>query len=119
MYAHPDATADQLRDAVITLAKNIWNEYYAPVFGTRDETVLAIYSHAICYPLYLSAYAFGQIIQFQLENYFEGRNFADEVTRIYRLGRLTPNEWMRRATNSDLSVEPMLKAARQALNELK
>ncbi|MGM9832997.1 MAG: hypothetical protein ACI31A_04835 [Candidatus Limisoma sp.] len=119
MYAHPDATADQLRDAVITLAKDIWNEYYAPVFGTRDETVLAIYSHAICYPLYLSAYAFGQIIQFQLENYFEGRNFADEVTRIYRLGRLTPNEWMRRATNSDLSVEPMLRAASQALSELK
>ena len=118
MYAHPDATADQLRDAVIDMAKDIWNEYYAPVFGVRDETVLAVYSHAICYPLYLSAYAFGQIIQFQLENYFEGRNFADEVTRIYRLGRLTPNEWMRRATNSDLSVEPMLKAARQALNEL-
>lgn len=119
MYAHPDATADQLRDAVIALAKDIWNEYYAPVFGSRDETVLAIYSHAICYPLYLSAYAFGQIIQFQLENYFEGRNFADEVTRIYRLGRLTPNEWMRRATNSDLSVEPMLRAASKALSELK
>ena len=57
MYAHPNATAGELQEAVIRLSKEIWNKYYAPVFGVKDETVLAIYSHMIGYPLYLSAYA--------------------------------------------------------------
>ena len=115
MYAHPDATASELKVAALQIAKDIWNQYYAPIFGVKDQTVLAIYSHSISYPLYLSAYAFGQIIQFQLENYFEGKDFANEVTRIYKLGTLTPNEWMRQATNSDLSVQPMIDATRKAL----
>ena len=115
MYAHPNATASELKVAAIQIAKDIWNQYYAPIFGVKDQTVLAIYSHSISYPLYLSAYAFGQIIQFQLENYFEGKDFANEVTRIYKLGTLTPNEWMRQATNSDLSVQPMIDATRKAL----
>ena len=43
MYAHPNATAGELQEAVIRLSKEIWNKYYAPVFGVKDETVLAIY----------------------------------------------------------------------------
>ena len=115
LYAHPEATAAELGEAVNGLARQIWNQYYAPVFGCNDEPVLGIYSHSICFPLYLSSYAFGQIIQFQLENHFKNHNFADEVTRIYTLGRLTPNQWMRQATQSDLSVEPILQAVRDVL----
>ena len=108
LYENPDATSTQLKEAVIRLSKEIWNEYYAPIFGVKDEPVLAIYSHAISYPLYLSAYAFGQIIEFQLEQYLQGKNFAQEVDRIYRLGRLTPNQWILQATGKSLSVEPLL-----------
>lgn len=115
MYAHPDATAEQLKEATIALSKEIWNKYYAPVFGVKDETVLAVYSHMISYPLYLSAYAFGQIIEFQLDQYLEGKNFANEVERIFRQGRLTPNQWMILATGSPLTVEPMLEAVRQGI----
>lgn len=117
MYAHPDATAEQLKEATIALSKEIWNKYYAPVFGVKDETVLAVYSHMISYPLYLSAYAFGQIIEFQLDQYLEGKNFANEVERIFRQGRLTPNQWMILATGSPLTVEPMLEAVRQVINK--
>ena len=53
MYANPDATPAQLKKAVARLSKEIWNEYYAPVFGVKDEPVLAIYSHILSYPLYL------------------------------------------------------------------
>ncbi|MCD7916782.1 MAG: hypothetical protein LUG96_16940 [Tannerellaceae bacterium] len=113
MYANPEATAEQLRDATIRLSKEIWNQYYTPVFGVRDETVLAIYSHMIGYPLYLSAYAFGQIIEFQIEGYLQGKDFATEVDRIYKLGRLTPTQWMREATGDPLSVKPMLEAFRK------
>jgi len=112
MYANPDATATELREAVIRLSKEIWNKYYAPVFGIKDETVLAIYSHMINYPLYLSAYAFGQIIEFQLNEHMKGKNFASETDRIFKLGKLTPNVWIREATGSDLSTEPLLEAVR-------
>lgn len=115
MYAHPDATAGQLKEATISLSKEIWNKYYAPVFGVKDETVLAVYSHMISYPLYLSAYAFGQIIEFQLDQYLEGKDFATEVERIFRQGRLTPNEWMLEATGNPLTVEPMLETVREVI----
>ncbi len=115
MYANPDATAEQLRDRTIELSKEIWNKYFAPVFGIEDETVLAIYSHMITYPLYLSAYAYGQIIEFQLERHFDSHDFAAEIDRIYRLGRLTPDVWMNAATGSPVSVEPMLAALRLQL----
>ncbi|MDH8702187.1 hypothetical protein M2138_001547 [Dysgonomonadaceae bacterium PH5-43] len=113
LYANPDATPEQLKETTISLAKEIWNEYYAPIFGVKDEIVLGIYSHMLSYPLYLSAYSFGQIIEFQLEQYFNGRDFATEIDRIFRLGRLTPNQWMIQATGEPLSVEPLLKAVRE------
>lgn len=115
MYANPDATAAELQTAVLRLTKEVWNKYYAPVFGVKDETVLGIYSHMIGYPLYLSAYAFGQIIEYQLENYFQGKDFTAEVDRIFALGRLTPNVWIKEATGSPLSVEPLLKAVRESI----
>lgn len=110
MYANPDATPAQLKEAVIRLSKEIWNAYYAPVFGVKEEPVLAVYSHMLSYPLYLSAYSFGQIIEFQLEQYLQGKDFATEVDRIYRLGRLTPNQWILQATGKPLSVKPLLEA---------
>jgi oligoendopeptidase F len=113
LYAHPDSTPEQLKEAVIQLSKEIWNEYYTPVLGVKDEPILAVYSHTICYPLYLSAYSFGQIIEFQLEQYLTGKDFAQEVDRIYRLGRLTPNQWMQKATGKPLSVEPLLEKLRE------
>jgi ribosomal protein S13 len=113
LYAHPKASPEQLKAATLQLAKDVWNEYFAPVFGIRDEPVLAIYSHMVNYPLYLSAYTFGQIIQFQLEQYLAGKDFAREVDRIFRLGRLTPNQWMIAATGQPLSVKPLLKALRE------
>lgn len=115
MYAHPDATALQLQEAAIRLSKEVWNKYFAPVFGVKDETVLAIYSHMIGYPLYLSAYAFGQIIEFQLDNYLTGKDFAAEVSRIFKQGKLTPNVWIKQATGDDLSVVPMLQVIQKAI----
>lgn len=116
LYAHTDATPEQLKETVVRLATEIWNEYYAPVFGVRDEPVLAIYSHSLSYPLYLTAYSYGQIIHFQIENYLRGKDFAAEVERMYRLGKLTPAQWLLQATGSPLSVEPLLEALRQSMH---
>jgi hypothetical protein len=115
MYAHPEATATELRDAVVQIAKDVWNKYFAPVFGIKDQTILAVYQHMVSYPLYLSNYAIGQIIEFQLDRYFEGKNLATEVDRIYRLGRLTPKAWMKQATGDAIAAEPLLDAIRRVL----
>ena len=115
MYANPNADAAQLRDATIALAKEVWNKYYASVFGQQNETILAIYSHMIGYPLYLSAYAFGQIVEFQLQSYIEDKNFAEEVDRIFTLGRLTPNAWMQEATGTPLNTDALMEALRAVL----
>lgn len=119
LYANPSATATQLKEAVIKISKEVWNAYYAPVFGQQDETLQGIYSHMIASPLYLSAYSFGQIIEFQLEEYIADKDFAEEVYRIFKLGRLTPNQWMMEAVGAPLSVQPILNKTQEALQAMK
>ncbi len=119
MYDNPDANADELRDATIEIAKDIWNEYYAPVFGVEDIPILAIYSHMIQSPLYLSAYPYGHLIEFQLEQYIEDKDFADEVKRIFSIGRYTPKHWMEEAIGEQISNQPILDAVDTALKKIK
>lgn len=119
LYANPNATAAELRDAMLQITKDIWNTYYAPVFGMKDQTILGIYSHMINSPMYLPNYAFGHLIHFQLEEHFKTHEFAPEVLRIYALGQLTPNEWMKQAVGAPLSNEAILKAAEVAVAKLK
>jgi hypothetical protein len=119
LYAHPEATAEELRDAVNTIATDTWNTYFAPVFGIKDQPVLAVYSHMINAPLYLPNYAYGQIIEFQIESFLKGKDFAREIERIYSLGRLTPKQWMTEAVGGNLSVQPILDAANSALVNMK
>ena len=119
LYAHPDADAAALKIAVISISKDVWNTYFSPVFGTKDEPILAIYSHMISYPLYLPAYSYGQLIEFQLEEYLKGKNFANEIDRIYEQGRLTPQQWMEEAVGQKISAQPVLNAVDEALKAIK
>lgn len=118
LYQHPNASKEELRDAVVSISKEVWNEYYAPVLGGKDETILGIYSHMIDYPLYLSAYPIGHIIEFQLEKNMEGKNFADEITRISSIGRKIPHEWMKKAVGSKVKADDLMKAADEAVRVL-
>jgi hypothetical protein len=118
MYAHPKANAEQLKTAVLNIAKEVWNQYYAPIFKTNDQVILACYSHMICDPLYLSAYPIGHLIDFQLEKYLNGKNLGTEVQRIYSMGRLTPDLWMQRAVGEKLSTTPLLKATSKAVEDV-
>lgn len=117
MYSHPDASAAELKQAVIQISKDVWNSYFAPVFGTRDQPILAIYSHMISNPLYLAAYSYGQIIEFQVEDHLAGKKFPDEIDRIYRQGRLIPQSWMEGAVGEKISVDPVLKQLKEALEK--
>ena len=94
LYENPQATPADLRVQTVTFATEVWNRYFAPVMGVSDSPILAIYSHSIDAPMYLPNYAYGQIIQFQIERYLSGKNFSSEIDRMYSLGRLTPQHWM-------------------------
>jgi len=108
MYANPECTAEQLKDAVIAAAKDVWNKYYEPVLGGKDSPILAIYSHMINSPLYLANYPLGHIIEYQLEQFYKGKNLANEIMRIYSLGNLVPQEWMVKAVGEKISTKAML-----------
>jgi len=115
MYENPDANPKELKEAVERLAIEVWNEYYYPVFGIKDSPILAIYSHMITSPLYLANYPVGHLIEFQIEQYVHGKQFADEVTRMLLQGQIIPQEWMKGAVGSEISGKPTLKAVNHAL----
>ena len=119
LYAHPTATAAELREAVLVIAAEVWNEYYAPILGEKDSPLLGIYSHMVGYALYLPAYPIGNLVQYQLDEhlakYLTPQEWAQEYTRIYQQGSLTPDAWMRGAVGRPMSVEPILKAVREML----
>jgi hypothetical protein len=115
MYANTEATPAQLKEAIISIAKETWNTYFAPVFGVKDSPILAIYSHMISNPLYLPNYSYGQIVQFQIEEYLKGKQLSAEIDRMYSQGRLTPQQWMMGATGSKISTKPLLDALENAL----
>jgi len=114
IYAHPKATPKELCEATMAIAKDIWNRYYEPVLGEHDCILLAVYSHMVNAPMYLPNYPLGHIVQYQLEEhlaqYKTQAEFADEYERIYRLGRLTPKEWMIEAVGEAPSIDPILRA---------
>jgi len=119
MYEHPKATPAQLRQAVIKIAKDIWNQHYADVFGHKDSPILAVYSHMISYGLYLSHYPLGHIIAFQIEDYFKTHKLAKEMERMCLLGNILPNMWMKKAVGAKISTKPLNQAALSATKTIK
>jgi len=115
LYEHPKATKAELKEAVIANAKDVWNKYYADVLGIKDCPLLAIYSHMIDNPLYLSNYPVGHLVQFQVEEHMKGKNLADETVRMFTYGRTIPEVWMKNAVGAPISIQPMLKATKEAL----
>ncbi len=119
LYDHPDATAAELREATVRIARATWDQYYAPILGGRGETaLLGIYSHTISTPLYLFNYVLGHVIAFQLEEHLAGKDaptFAAEFTRIARFGAVLPDTWMIHATGAPITSDALLTATARAL----
>ena len=116
LYDHPEAAAADLEAAVAASAREVWNRFYAPVFGCRDCLLLGA-----CGPLPGSRLdcPLGLLIAFQLQRSL-GRagQPGGSFDRWARLGRLTSDLWMVRATGSPLGPEAMLEAAGAALEGL-
>lgn len=115
LYENPDATPSQLKEIIINLAEDTWNKYFAPVIGIKDSPILAIYSHMVEVPLYLPNYSYGHIVQFQLEEFLKGKKLSDEIDRMFKQGRLTPQQWMTGAVGAKISVQPILNKLEEVL----
>jgi hypothetical protein len=119
MYGHPAATAAQLKEATLGIARDTWNRYYAPVFGKKDVVLLGIYSHMIDSFLYLPDYPIGHMIAFQIERQMEkAGSIGSEFERIAKTGSVAPDLWMKKATGAPVGPEALLAAAAEALPEL-
>lgn len=117
LYKHPDATSQELKKAVIDAANHVWNKYYAEVFGIQDQPIFAIYSHMIDNALYLPNYALGYLIEFQIEDYMKDKVLGPEMMRMCASGNIVPQQWMKNAVGSEISIQPMLKAVDIALTK--
>ena len=116
MYDHPQATPKELNDATVQIAKNIWNQYYAPVFHKKDVVLLGIYSHMIDSFLYLPDYPIGHMIAFQIEEQMKkAGSIGPEFERMAKMGDVTPDLWMVHATGRPVGPEALLEATQAAL----
>jgi hypothetical protein len=119
MYENPDATPAELRDATVRIARDVWNRYYAPVFGQEDSPLLGIYSHMISYPLYLADYPLGHMIAFQIRQRMErAGTVGPEFVRMAVTGSVVPDLWMTEATGAPVGAEALLEATEAALERL-
>ncbi len=116
MYDHPAATPSQLKTATLEIAREIWNKYYAPVFGKKDVVLLGIYSHMIHSFLYLPDYPLGRLIAHQVEDHIsKAGNIAAEVERMTTFGSVAPDLWMHHAVGTKVGADAMLRSVEKAL----
>src|SRR5215207_5740574 len=119
LYEHPRATPSELKAAQLSIARDVWNRYYAPVFKRRDVVLLAVYSHMIDYPLYLPNYPLGHMIAFQIEERMEKvGKIGPEFERMATAGNIAPDLWMKRATGAPVGPDALLHATQKALAAL-
>ena len=116
MYDNPEATPAQLKAATLRIARDIWNRYYAPVFGVEDVTLFGIYSHMIHSFLYLPNYPVGGMIAHQIEEQIaKSGDLGAEFERMCLAGNIAPDLWMKNATGQAVGPDALLNATADAL----
>lgn len=116
MYEHPGATPGELRDAVVAIARDVWNRYYAPVLGGKDGVIPGVYSHMVHLYMYLPDYFLGHLISAQIEERLsQAKSLGEEFARMASFGSVAPDLWMEQATGKPISAEALLRAAERAL----
>lgn len=116
MYDNPEATAAQLKAATLSIARDVWNRYYAPVFGIEDVTLFGIYSHMIHSFLYLPDYPVGRMIAHQIEEQIaKSGDLGAEFERMCLAGNIAPDLWMKNATGKPVGPDALLNATARAL----
>lgn len=116
MYAHPEAEPAEIREAVLSVSREVWNTYFSKIFGgVRDRHILSIYNHFITGDLYLYNYFLSNVIMYQLYDVYRGDGLAAGLRKISREGRTDTRRWMKNAVGSGLSLKALLRDAKSAI----
>lgn len=115
IYANPDATGGEVREAVISITEDIWNAYFSEIFGVSDQHILSIYNHFITGSLYLYNYFLGNVIMYQLHSEFRSNDLAENLKRACKEGATLPDQWMIIAVGEKISPEPVIEASNDAI----
>ena len=115
LYENPTPTPEELRDQMLNIARDVWNNYFKDHFGDDHYHILAAYQHMIGYPLYLPDYTIGHVISHQIKSHMRGKDLAAETKRICSIGRLTPDQWMKEAVGSSISSTKLIEDATRGL----
>ena len=119
MYDNPEATPAELRVATLDIAKDVWNRYFAEIFGAADVTLLGVYSHMINRAIYLPDYPIGAMISRQIEEHIaKSGDLGAEFERMCLTGSIAPDLWMKKATGRPVGPDALLNAAERALDQL-
>lgn len=115
MYAHPEATPAEVKEAVLSVSGNVWNTYFSKLFGgVRDSHILSIYNHFITGDLYLHNYFLSNVVMYQLHDAYHGPGLAKGLRKISREGRTDTERWMKNAVGSELSLKPLFRDVKSA-----
>ena len=119
MYDNPEATPAELRAATVQISQDIWNRYFAEIYGVQDVTLLGIYSHMINRAIYLPDYPIGAMISRQIENHIaKSGDLGGEFERMSLTGNVAPDLWMTIATGQAVGPEALIESAEKALDML-
>ena len=118
LYQNLDATPEELRDQMLSIAADVWSKFFQEHFGDDHYHILAAYQHMIGYPLYLPDYTIGHVISHQIKSHMRGKDLAEETKRICSIGRLTPDQWMKEAVGSGISAKQLVDDATIGMSKL-
>ena len=117
----PDASPAEFREAVVHLAQEVWNQYYASLLGRRDVTLLAIYSHMVNNEMYTPDYTLAHLVAFQIRAHFDalGGPMGKEFERVAQIGRSRRTNGCARRSARRSAPTPLIQAAETALTQVK
>lgn len=115
LYAHPEATAKELKEAVLHISSTVWNTYFSKIFHTQNRHILSIYNHYITGDLYLYNYFLGNVIMYQLHKASTSSDLTEELKEACREGCTLTDLWMEKAVNAPISTESLMQDAQKAI----
>lgn len=112
---HRSATSEEIEEAVSLLARELWNQYYAPVIGEKDSILLAMYAHFYDEDWFLPSRSIGRMIEYQIAAHVRESGLRTEMVRLCTLGSIPPDLWMNYAVGSPVSSRALLEAAAMSI----